>query len=64
MDPNVTLNRLRELADDNDVEWANLFESLDDWLSKGGFLPSEWIRPEDSSENPTLTEGKRNGGLT
>lgn len=42
MDPNVTLSRLRELADNNDVEWANLFESLDDWLSKGGFLPEAW----------------------
>ena len=50
MDPNVTLNRLRELADDNDVEWANLFESLDEWFSQGGFLPEAWNNAYSSKE--------------
>lgn len=47
MDPNETLRRLRELcALDNcrlfAEEIADLFEALDQWLSKGGFLPEPW----------------------
>lgn len=47
MDPNATLRRLRELcALDNchlfAVEIADLFEALDEWISKGGFLPEDW----------------------
>lgn len=58
MDPNETLTKLREIkrriqanvdtgtplspADAPDM--ADLFEALDDWLSKGGFLPADWQR--------------------
>lgn len=56
MDPNETLRRIREVFknfDDTKVvdydeiselfcEAETLFESLDEWLSKGGFLPEAW----------------------
>ena len=53
MDPNETLRRLRELSatpiNNNMKEFGELidnlvfnFEALDEWLSKGGFLPNEW----------------------
>lgn len=50
MDPNETLRRLRELcALDNchlfSTEIADLFEALDDWITNGGFLPTEWEHP-------------------
>lgn len=48
MDPNETLAELRKLAarlldtggwpDD----MAEKFQALDEWLSKGGFLPTDW----------------------
>ena len=47
MDPNETLRRLRELVDDahsadqtEDVH--ELVAALDQWLSKGGYLPHAW----------------------
>lgn len=49
MDPNETLNRLRELANSshwgytNDGEEARqLFTTLDEWIVNGGFLPDAW----------------------
>lgn len=55
MDPDATLDSLRSLAkamqapdaDTGDQaeaaeEMAQLFESLDQWLSNGGFPPVEW----------------------
>ncbi len=49
MDPNTTLARLRELAaaaDDVEeaAELAEAFHALDEWLSRGGFLPADWAR--------------------
>ena len=58
MDPNATLAEARALAaaitagslttQDNAVEnaerMAELFDALDQWLSKGGFLPRAWER--------------------
>ncbi len=51
MDPNATLRELREMIGDSDPHsaarsrrYAELIESLDDWLSSGGFLPSDWNR--------------------
>ena len=52
MDPNANLREQRELAkrlldhdreDDDDV-WrlCELIEALDEWLSKGGYLPQDW----------------------
>lgn len=54
MDPNETLAQLRESArvlgecadrfpdDYYDFHIPDLFKSLDEWLSRGGFLPTAW----------------------
>jgi hypothetical protein len=51
MDPNETLRRIRELrsqpvsdADYLDLlqEVMELYNALDEWLSKGGFPPDDW----------------------
>lgn len=52
MDPNVTLAQLRELtarllamgdrADVKAIELAELFDSLDGWITAGGFTPDAW----------------------
>jgi hypothetical protein len=47
MDPNETLQMLRQLAADARASegyepWASAFEVLDDWISNGGFLPDDW----------------------
>lgn len=46
MDPNVTLNEMRELCkslgDDNYSILVEKFEALDGWLCSGGFLPKDW----------------------
>lgn len=46
MDPDETLNCIRDIidtvVDPNYDELVNLFESLDDWLCGGGFLPHDW----------------------
>lgn len=49
MDPNETLRMLRRWAAGMaDPAWTseedaqNAFTDLDEWLSKGGFLPAEW----------------------
>lgn len=54
MDPNETLQKIRNAYHDyittNDAETANNaaeiiangFSDLDEWLSKGGFLPRDW----------------------
>ena len=47
MDPNAALAKVRELIGDGDsadVLLVDAFEALDEWLSKGGFLPSDWER--------------------
>lgn len=56
MDPDETLRQLRELADDirgeqqmalditdNEQRFIDLFTALDQWLSKGNFLPDAWV---------------------
>lgn len=60
MDPNETLATLRRLTVlyREDGDWdedethmlVGLIEDLDEWLSKGGFLPAAWVRPEADSE--------------
>lgn len=55
MDVNATLAKIRELAadtplDDEDAqELAEAFRDLDEWIMRGGDLPSEWaarqVRP-------------------
>ena len=51
MDPDETLRRLRELVRANNYDdYENIlehFDALDEWLSKGGFLPRAW-RDEDT----------------
>jgi len=54
MDVNETLRTMRKLVSDTNLtpsyedaarigtELADAFEALDEWLSKGGFLPSDW----------------------
>ena len=54
MDPNAALKRLRVLAtlasEEKSDSWrvaylfdfVEQFESLDEWLSRGGFLPDDW----------------------
>lgn len=48
MDPNATLRELRDLVRDaengEDVqdEIAERFAALDNWITRGGFLPAEW----------------------
>ncbi len=52
MDPNETLRRIREYTGNPnypvaiDEAWDNLIElvdALDQWITRGGFLPSEWM---------------------
>jgi hypothetical protein len=53
MDPDAALVELRALiyksANDEADEWdhdriSELFQALDMWLMKGGFLPKDWAR--------------------
>ena len=52
MDPNETLKRLRELAEqpvslDVCEEMQGYFNDLDNWLASDGFLPDAWKAEED-----------------
>ena len=53
MDVNELLARMRELSkearegqdarhNERELRWA--FDDLDEWLSRGGFLPTPWAR--------------------
>lgn len=46
VDPDATLNQIRVYIEEGTFgaldEAVNLFTALDDWLSKGGFLPTDW----------------------
>lgn len=53
MDPNTALARMRALTERADsqqltleegFELAELISGLDQWLSRGGFLPTDWVR--------------------
>jgi len=67
MDPNETLKRLRELLGGESScsakadgglrcdDWSDvqeLFQALDQWLSKGGFLPKAWLRLNPPAPHP------------
>jgi len=44
MDPNVTLKLIREYSSNGSHQAALiLFHELDEWLSRGGFLPDAWM---------------------
>jgi hypothetical protein len=45
MDPNAALAIVRAALDDMPEEAAEAFRGLDEWLSRGGFLPEAWERP-------------------
>ena len=52
MDPDEVLHRLRVEVQEvlrgeepSPAAMAEAFEALDQWLSKGGFLPSDWAVP-------------------
>lgn len=61
MDPNETLRMARTAAaaitsaidNEEDVQFGNVerlaeaFEALDEWLSKGGFVPDAWRRGDE-----------------
>lgn len=47
MDPNTTLTELRKYAIGETDQWALLFEALDNWLTRGGFLPRPWQQAQD-----------------
>lgn len=63
MDPEATLSNMRGLADvitshgDSAYaeELAEAFQALDDWLSKGGFLPVAW----EQARRPYVTKTGR-----
>lgn len=43
MDPDATLAEMREAYATGDYErCAELADALDQWISRGGFLPREW----------------------
>lgn len=57
MDPTVVLEEIRKLIKQynevtapefNAAHWAyklvGLIEGLDEWMSKGGFLPEQWVK--------------------
>ena len=47
MDPNKALSDMLDWAKDReDPVAADIFLALDSWLSKGGFLPNRWKRPD------------------
>jgi hypothetical protein len=55
MDPNEALDRIRNLIRMDDVmpldrddvgTFIELVQSLDEWITKGGFLPSDWQEVE------------------
>lgn len=53
MDPDTCLAEIRELVaqsltEDDDTRLAEHVQALDEWLSRGGFLPAPW-RPEAST---------------
>ncbi len=58
MDPNETLDRIRDIttnmmageASDADVDLLpELVEALDQWITRGGFLPRDWQRTPAAS---------------
>jgi len=60
MDPDEALAELRALAEKTislDVadEMQQLFSGLDEWLSKGGFLPKDWESGYDKAHADTCT---------
>jgi hypothetical protein len=61
MDINAALDRMRELvakvsanadgADDDALSLAVVFDAIDGWLNKGGFLPGDWMANRNDIAN-------------
>lgn len=55
MDPDAALARMRELiareresfVETDATELSELIDGLDQWLSKGGFLPAAWRKSRE-----------------
>lgn len=72
MDPNETLRLIRQrikdyAAEDNDMvlpaeEAMDAFLALDEWLTKGGFLPDAW-RQRDGTLVALITDALLDGNL-
>lgn len=60
MDPDAALDKLRRAMADEDngipLEVYEAFTGLDNWLSRGGFLPSAWV-PEMGRERKDTPMG-------
>lgn len=52
MDPNALLEAIRRWDGIDPEELKEMFQNLDAWLSKGGFLPEGWNRPPLRAEPP------------
>lgn len=60
MDPDVALERMREIVTDYDhydnddrrntacSELVDIVSGIDDWMSKGGYAPTAWTRTDRS----------------
>lgn len=60
MDPNEALKQMRQaISDGRDTEAAAYAEDLDEWLSKGGFLPAQWSGKR--SKIPPTGKGSNTG---
>lgn len=58
MDPDAAVEALRRLSKDLETvedaghrsaiaeEMATVWDGLDEWITRGGFLPSAWRRPQ------------------
>lgn len=62
MDPNETLRLLRSQCNDPGIDFDEYdvraaFTALDDWLSKGGFLPHDWQTRALTNYNNDRPEG-------
>lgn len=61
MDPNANLQELRELVQqanergrlsrDDALRMAELFDALDGWICRGGFLPASWMQSRMNQES-------------
>jgi hypothetical protein len=51
MDPDVLLENIREAFKDVSMSdmLPELVEAMDEWLSRGGFLPKAWVSTEPST---------------
>jgi hypothetical protein len=65
MDPNEALENLRywSAEDATGQEWlergAEVFAGLDEWITKGGFLPRAWAPPLMDMDNDSLRAARR-----